>query len=109
MAAISTSADSCATFLGCEKSVLPIPGGLSTAAIARAHGALLQAQNLGRIRRRCYATCRSGPWPRFPQVQILALRSQVAKRVYFRSLAVYRPQLSLAPMGTLLREFGPAW
>ena len=38
MAAISTGADSCGTFPGCEKGVLPIPGGLATAAIARALG-----------------------------------------------------------------------
>ena len=54
MAAISTGANSCATFPGCEKSVLPILGGLTTAAIARAHGALLQSQYLGRtLRRSC--------------------------------------------------------
>ena len=54
MAAISTGADSCGTFQGCEKGVLPIPGALATAAIARAHGALLQAQYLGRtLRRSC--------------------------------------------------------
>ena len=38
MAAISTGADSCGTFPGCEKEVLPILCGLATAAIARALG-----------------------------------------------------------------------
>ena len=35
MAAISTGTDSCVEYAGCERAVLPVPGGLTTTAIAR--------------------------------------------------------------------------